>query len=157
VAAAQCPVRPDAGAVVVNPGQVVSQNGVLNADLTFRSSTDRFGYLHECYIYQSANGPVEAPTLRANPGDQIVVNLTNRLSYVPPQKPGRYSKMHAGMNMSSRTTANDPCTGGTMIATSTNIHFHGLNIPPKCHQDEIISTDVENTDAPFQYNFKVPA
>jgi len=43
-----------------------------------------------------------------------------------------------------------------MVATSTNIHFHGLNIPPVCHQDEILMTDIENTDAPFQYKFQVP-
>ena len=43
-----------------------------------------------------------------------------------------------------------------MVATSTNIHFHGMNIPPKCHQDEIVVTDIENTDPPFQYKFTVP-
>ena len=28
-----------------------------------------------------------------------------------------------------------------MLATSTNIHFHGMYVPPKCHQDEIVITD----------------
>jgi hypothetical protein len=62
--------------------------------------------------------------------------------------------MHAMAGMAGRTAPNDPCTGGTMVATSTNIHFHGLNIPPKCHQDEILMTDIENTDPPFQYRFQ---
>ena len=51
----------------------------------------------------------------------------------------------------------DPlCTGGTMGPTSTNIHFHGLNIPPVCHQDEIINTDIENTDPAFKYQILIP-
>ena len=54
------------------------------------------------------------------------------------------------------TPADKPCHGGTMAATSTNIHFHGLNIPPLCHQDEIINTDIENTDPAFKYSFRVP-
>lgn len=153
-----CPPRPGAGAVVNNPPEVSSQNGVLNASFTFRSSLDTGGYLHECYIYQTSQGPVEAPTLRLNPGDQLILNLTNRLTYLPPPPPGpKAAKPMAGMaGMASRSTTNDPCTGGTMAATSTNIHFHGLNIPPKCHQDEILSTTIENTDAPFQYNFQIP-
>jgi FtsP/CotA-like multicopper oxidase with cupredoxin domain len=161
VAGAQCPARPNPGSVVNNPPEVVSQNGVLNAGFTFRSSFDSLGYLHECYIYQSSHGPVEAPTLRLNPGDQLALDLTNQLTYVPPPPPGpKAVKSISGMTgmsgMSTRTTPNDPCTGGTMVATSTNIHFHGLNIPPRCHEDEILTTDVQNTDPPFQYRFEIP-
>jgi FtsP/CotA-like multicopper oxidase with cupredoxin domain len=43
-----------------------------------------------------------------------------------------------------------------MLATSTNIHFHGLDLPPKCHQDEVLTTNIENTDAPFEYKFQIP-
>src|SRR5262245_24036981 len=78
-ASAQCPARPNTGTEVVNPPEISSQNGVLNADFTFRSSTDAAGYLHECYIYQTSSGQVEAPTLRLNPGDRLNLNLTNRL------------------------------------------------------------------------------
>jgi FtsP/CotA-like multicopper oxidase with cupredoxin domain len=63
--------------------------------------------------------------------------------------------MHAMAGM-ERTTPNNPCTGGTIVATSTNVHFHGLNVPPKCHLDEIIHTTIENTDAPFLYNLTIP-
>jgi FtsP/CotA-like multicopper oxidase with cupredoxin domain len=158
---ASCPPRPTTGSVVNNPPELSSQNGVLNASFTFRSSFDTSGYLHECYIYQTTQGPVEAPTLRLNPGDQLALDLTNRLTYLPPPPPGpQAARSTAGMpgmqGMSGRTTPNDPCTGGTMVATSTNIHFHGLNIPPICHEDEILSTDIENTDAPFQYRFQIP-
>jgi FtsP/CotA-like multicopper oxidase with cupredoxin domain len=153
-----CPPRPNPGTVVSNPPEVTSQNGVLNASFTFRSSFDTLGYLHECYIYQTGNGPVEAPTLRLNPGDRLMLDLTNRLTYLPPPPPGPKAAMSMGgmAGMAGRTTPGDPCSGGTMVATSTNIHFHGLNIPPKCHQDEILMTDIENTDAPFQYQFQIP-
>jgi FtsP/CotA-like multicopper oxidase with cupredoxin domain len=145
-----------------NPPQVTSQNGVLNASFTFRSSFDVEGYLHECYIYQTGQGPVEAPTLRLDPGDQLVLNFTDRLTYVPPPPPGQAvamspAAMKAMKGMAPRTTPNNPCTGGTMVATSTNVHFHGLNIPPICHEDEILTTDIENTDPPFEYNFQIPA
>ena len=156
-----CPPRPNPGDVVNNPPEVGSQNGVLSASFTFRSSFDTAGYLHECYIYQTSQGPVEAPTLRLNPGDQLVLDLTNRLTYLPVPPPGPKTAMStAGMpgmaGIAGRTTPGDPCSGGTMVATSTNIHFHGLNIPPKCHEDEILTTDIENTDAPFQYKFQIP-
>ena len=161
VAAAQCPARPNPGSVVNNPPEVVSQNGVLHAGFTFRSSFDSLGYLHECYVYQSSQGPVEAPTLRLNPGDNSVLDLTNRLTYVPPPPPGPSGQVHAahaGMcGMSTRTTPNDPCTGGTMVATSTNIHFHGLNIPPGVIRTKSLTTDMQNTDPPFQYRFRFPA
>jgi FtsP/CotA-like multicopper oxidase with cupredoxin domain len=137
---------------VSNPLDIYSTDGVLTANFTFRSQLA--AYLEECYIYQASAGPVEAPTLRLNPGDQLVLNLTNRLSYLPPPPPARSPAMAAMANMPGMT--NNPCSGGTMSATSTNIHFHGLNIPPVCHQDEIITTDIENTDPAFQYKFTVP-
>jgi FtsP/CotA-like multicopper oxidase with cupredoxin domain len=151
---AQCPDRPTAGSVVKNPYDLYSKSGVLQANYTFKSSFDQ-GYLHECYIYPTGSGPAEAPTLRLSPGDHLVLNLTNRLSYLPPPPPGKQNAM-AGMAHATRTTPGDPCSGGTMVATSTNIHFHGLNVPPKCHQDEIVATDIENTDPAFQYNLQIP-
>ena len=159
-AIAQCPARPTPGSAVSNPLEITSQSGTLQAAFTFRSEVDIFGYLHECYIYQSSSGSVEAPTLRLNPGDQLLLSLTNRLTYLPPPPPGR-TPSHASMagmgaGMTGRATSNDPCNGGTMVATSTNIHFHGLNIPPKCHMDEIVETDIENSDPAFQYNFQIP-
>jgi FtsP/CotA-like multicopper oxidase with cupredoxin domain len=147
-----CPPRPSAGTVVNNPLDIYSSNGVLTANFTFKS--ELAAYLEECYIYQSGTGPVEAPTLRLNPGDQLVLNLTNRLSYLPPSAPAQKPAMGPMASMPGMT--HDPCSGGTMAATSTNIHFHGLNIPPVCHQDEIINTDIENTDPPFEYSFQVP-
>jgi FtsP/CotA-like multicopper oxidase with cupredoxin domain len=152
-----CPLRPAPGSVVNNPLDLYSSQRVLNAAFTLRS--ELADYLEECYVYESGAGAVEAPTLRLNPGDELILKLTNRLSYVPPPPPSQAqasSAASAMSGMSMRRDANDPCTGGSMSATSTNIHFHGLNIPPTCHQDEIIDTDIENTDPPFEYRFTVP-
>jgi FtsP/CotA-like multicopper oxidase with cupredoxin domain len=44
-----------------------------------------------------------------------------------------------------------------VTATSTNVHFHGLNIAPICHQDEVVKTVIPNNGVPFQYSFQVPA
>lgn len=50
----------------------------------------------------------------------------------------------------------DPCLGGMVTASSTNIHFHGMNISPTCHQDEVINTIIPNNGVPFQYSFQIP-
>jgi FtsP/CotA-like multicopper oxidase with cupredoxin domain len=161
---ATCPARPAPGSVVNNPLDLYSANGVLTAAFTLRS--ELANYLEECYIYQSSNGAVEAPTLHLYPGDQLDLSLTNRLSYVPPPPPTKRQAMSGMAKMSDMAkkpaatqgaATHDACDGGTMVATSTNIHFHGLNIPPVCHQDEILNTDIENTDPAFKYKFKVPA
>jgi FtsP/CotA-like multicopper oxidase with cupredoxin domain len=44
-----------------------------------------------------------------------------------------------------------------MLPGSTNIHFHGLNIPPICHQDDVIDTIIQSGDPAFQYNIQVPS
>ncbi len=43
-----------------------------------------------------------------------------------------------------------------MTAASTNLHFHGLTIPPVCHQDDVLNTSVQPGDKPFQYRFRIP-
>ena len=43
-----------------------------------------------------------------------------------------------------------------MTATSANLHFHGLTIPPVCHQDDVIKTSIQPTDPPFEYRFRIP-
>ena len=44
-----------------------------------------------------------------------------------------------------------------MNPASTNLHFHGLEIPPSCHQDEVIHTAVQPGGPAFEYRFKIPA
>ena len=42
-----------------------------------------------------------------------------------------------------------------MNAASVNIHYHGTNTPPTCHQDEVITTLV-NSGQSFQYDVHFP-
>jgi FtsP/CotA-like multicopper oxidase with cupredoxin domain len=42
-----------------------------------------------------------------------------------------------------------------MTITSINMHFHGLNVPPQCHGDEVIHTMV-NSGQTFTYDIKIP-
>jgi FtsP/CotA-like multicopper oxidase with cupredoxin domain len=41
-------------------------------------------------------------------------------------------------------------------AASTNLHFHGLEIPPVRHQDDVIHTLIQPFEPAFQYRFKIP-
>ena len=43
-----------------------------------------------------------------------------------------------------------------MSASSTNLHFHGLAIPPKCHQDETVTTLIPSSSTHFEYRFQIP-
>jgi FtsP/CotA-like multicopper oxidase with cupredoxin domain len=42
-----------------------------------------------------------------------------------------------------------------MTAASVNLHYHGTNTPPVCHQDEVIHTLI-NSGETFQYDLKIP-
>jgi FtsP/CotA-like multicopper oxidase with cupredoxin domain len=50
----------------------------------------------------------------------------------------------------------DSCAGAVMTASGTNLHFHGLSIPPACHQDETLRTLVRAGDMPFEYRITIP-
>jgi len=144
-----CPPRPTAGSIVVDPPQLASQNGALSVDLTMVNSLGSDGIWNYCYIY--GDGSTEAPTLLLNPGDHLTINLTNHLTDTNHVTPHRQSHMMEG------ALSSDPCQGGGMDAASTNIHFHGLNIPPACHQDEVIKTTVQPYSPPFRYTIQIPA
>src|ERR1700678_176286 len=76
-AAAQCPARPNAGSVVQDALSLSSQNGVLKAAFNMGYSVDIYGYSHYCYRYEAPTGVVEAPTLRLNPGDTLMLHVKN--------------------------------------------------------------------------------
>jgi FtsP/CotA-like multicopper oxidase with cupredoxin domain len=51
----------------------------------------------------------------------------------------------------------DPCTSKIVNTNTTNIHFHGLNVPPVCHQDDVVNTLIQPSKTPFQYQIQIPA
>ncbi len=143
--AAQCPPRPDAGTVVKDALSLSSVNGVLSADLTMKHSVDEAGYTHYCYIYDTAKGEAESPTLRVNQGDNLLLDVKDRIDI---------DDSAGMMEMPPGKTCGD---GGMMMLSSTNVHFHGLNIPPKCHQDDVLTTLIQPGKPAFKFNIQIPA
>src|SRR5580700_6543470 len=76
---AQCPLRPDPGTPVKDALSINSVNGVLDAEFTMRHSVDTGGYNHYCFNYETGKGDVEAPTLRLNQGDHLVLYVKDRI------------------------------------------------------------------------------
>jgi FtsP/CotA-like multicopper oxidase with cupredoxin domain len=144
---AQCPARPDPGSVVKDALVLNSVNGVLNADFTMKYSVDSAGYSHYCYIYDTAKGEVEAPTLRLNQGDHLVLDVKDRID--SDNESGEMS----GMDMSGSTVCGDT---GTPTLNSTNVHFHGLNVPPICHQDDVLTTLIQPGKPAFHFDIQIP-
>jgi FtsP/CotA-like multicopper oxidase with cupredoxin domain len=136
--------RPPIGSAVPEPEDLRSRNGVLKVDLTIHNVSEPDGSTRYCYV--DGNGNV-SPNLRLKPGDLLILRLKNELS---DSDATVHAHMHAGKNA-------DPCSSGAMTPTSTNLHFHGLTIPPVCHQDDVVKTSVGPHDPPFEYRFHIPA
>ena len=148
LAAQDCPARPVSGTVVQDPYSISSKNGVLSANLTLAHSIDQAGYTHYCYKYNAGAQVAESPTLRVNPGDTLNLEIINRIN---PSGTG-----NAKMNMASTSTITCADSGEATI-NSTNVHFHGLNIPPVCHQDDVIDTLIQPGSPGFTYKVTIPA
>jgi FtsP/CotA-like multicopper oxidase with cupredoxin domain len=155
-----CP-RPAAGAVVMQPADFYSANGVLDVTLDYRTSTDANGRTLFCF---TAPDGIQSPTLHVHPGDTLQITLNNQ---VPPPAPGamamadmimpgapRRKYAHPPMVMGP-TPGSRVCGAQTMDASSVNIHFHGTNSMPACHADEVIFTTV-NSGQTFKYQVKFP-
>jgi FtsP/CotA-like multicopper oxidase with cupredoxin domain len=39
---------------------------------------------------------------------------------------------------------------------STNVHFHGLNVPPVCHQDDVLTTLIQPNKPAFRFDMQIP-
>jgi FtsP/CotA-like multicopper oxidase with cupredoxin domain len=147
-AMAQCPERPSPGTVVKDALSLQSTNGELKAEFTMRHSVDEGGFTHYCYIYDDGKSEVEAPTLRLNQGDRLILDVKDRI-----QEEADENDM--GMDMGGLPT-NSCGDGGKMTLEATNVHFHGMNIPPTCHQDDVLTTLIQPGKPAFEFNFQVP-
>jgi FtsP/CotA-like multicopper oxidase with cupredoxin domain len=132
-----CP-RPAPGSAVPEPRDLRSQHGVLNLDLSIHAQEQPDGSKRYCYLLADGS---QAPTLRVSPGDLLILRLKNAMA-TPTSAPAKRS---------------DPCKSGAMSPTSTNLHFHGLTVPSKCHQDEVLKTSIQPSDPSFEYRFRIPA
>jgi FtsP/CotA-like multicopper oxidase with cupredoxin domain len=139
-------VRPSAGSAVPEPEDLRSRDGVLKVDLTIHNYSDANGSTRYCYVDAAGN---QSPTLRLKPGDLLILHLRNDLTDSDPKAAHMHTHVHADKS-------GDPCASGAMTPTSTNLHFHGLTIPPVCHQDDVLKTSVSPRDPPFEYRFRIP-
>lgn len=133
--------RPPEGGIVAPPAELRSNAGSLAVTLSFRSGVDAFGLTRYCYVYADQ---LEAPVLRVRPGDDLRINLRNDVR-PPPEIEHNHS------------AAGRQCNGPVSHAGATNLHFHGLEIPPLCHQDESIFTSIAPGGGEFEYRIRIPA
>ena len=144
--------RPAIGSEVPEPEDLRSRDGVLKLRLTVRNHRERDGSTRYCYLL---GDDAQAPTLRLKPGDTLVLTLDNQLSDLAVARSHLQVPMHDHRHdkVSGRE---DPCRSAAMSLISTNLHFHGLTVPPVCHQDDVLKTSIQPGDAPFEYRFRIP-
>jgi FtsP/CotA-like multicopper oxidase with cupredoxin domain len=143
-----CP-RPSLGSVVQEPEALRSTEGVLKLHLSVRNERQEDGSTRFCYVLDDGN---QSPTLRLKPGDQLVLSLDNQLTDTGvSEPPAKASRVHHKPRAPS-----DPCKSAMMSLTSANLHFHGLSIPPVCHQDDVLHTSIQPSDPPFEYRVRIP-
>jgi FtsP/CotA-like multicopper oxidase with cupredoxin domain len=139
--------RPNPGSIVPEPADLRSQDGILKVDLTIYNIAQADGTVRYCY--EDASGD-ESPNLRVKQGDLVILNFKNELTKITPAA-GSSAHVH-----STDMQISDACANATMSSVSSNLHFHGLTIPPTCHQDDVLKTLVDLGDKPFEYRFRIP-
>lgn len=130
-----CP-RPPAGSVVQAEPGLYSHGGILRVRFSYQSRQDETG--HTLYCFMTPDGK-QNPTLYLRPGDRLQITLTNNLPS------GSGAMAISGPN----------CGAAIMDSSSVNLHLHGANVSPACHQDEVIRTTI-NAGQTFRYNIKIP-
>jgi FtsP/CotA-like multicopper oxidase with cupredoxin domain len=137
-ASGACP-RPATGGEIQPPPDLSSKDGVLGVHFNYFTSVDDKGRTLFCFVTDHGK---QSPTLHVNPGDKIVMTVTNMVPEVP----------NGSETASAPTTT---CGNPTMTVTSVNVHFHGTNTSPACHSDEVIRTLI-NSGETFRYVIDIP-
>jgi len=128
-----CP-RQQPGSALNQPANLYSSKGELEVTLHFRRAIDSQRLTRYCYVTDDGQ---QSPTLHVKPGDRLLIHLRNDLP-----------------TESQDLIKTDPCNGA-MSPGATNIHFHGTNIAPVCHQDEVIHTLIQPGQS-FDYDVRIP-
>jgi FtsP/CotA-like multicopper oxidase with cupredoxin domain len=136
--------QPPPGSVVTDPQQMRSRNGLLDLTVAYKNTRDANG--QEEYCYESSNGG-RSPTLSIKPGDKLILHLRNSLK---PLSSGASPVTHS-MSMAMES----PCADSQITASSTNLHFHGMDLPPTCGQDDTIHTAISSKDSPYTYSLRI--
>ncbi len=141
-----CP-RFAVGSPITQPPDLFSDHGVLQVSFTYETSVDQNGNTLFCFM--TADGS-QSPTLHVQPGDRLLITLKNN---VPASTSSMAMPSMPGMTVSGR--ASETCGAVTMTPSSVNIHYHGTNTPPTCHQDDVLRTMI-NSGETFQYDLQFP-
>jgi FtsP/CotA-like multicopper oxidase with cupredoxin domain len=147
-----------AGSVIQTPPALFSQNGVLNVQFSYQTTTDSVG--RQLFCFMTPNG-LENPTLHVNPGDTLNVTVTNN---TPFSDTGDFDEAFAAPTCGDTTfEKQDPTLNNGMTGGSMNIHYHGTNTSPACHEDNVTKTLVNPSLQPgspastFQYSVHFPS
>jgi FtsP/CotA-like multicopper oxidase with cupredoxin domain len=142
-----------AGSVIHQPPALFSQNGVLTVRFSYQSTTDSVG--RQLFCFMTPDG-LENPTLHVSPGDTLNITVTN---HTPFTEAGDTDEPFNAPNCGDMVFENQaPMTdsqGYAMTGGSMNIHYHGTNVTPACHGDNVVKTLI-NPGNTFQYNIAFP-
>ncbi len=151
-----CP-RPQAGATALDPMVLRSRHGKLEVELEYLSGgnvtasahadSDGDADAHPKFCYM-AHHNIESPTLFVRAGDELVFRLHNGLSPALNITDGDYT---GPIPNNFSTCAHQE---KSIVATSTNVHFHGLSVPPTCKSDNVLHTIIGPGQS-FTYRFYI--
>ncbi|TFV86236.1 hypothetical protein E4K72_23185 [Oxalobacteraceae bacterium OM1] len=154
-----CP-RPMPGSAVTDPPELAKAgDGAFH--LTARNSgtgpedRDAPAYAYRFCLRGNDDARLQAPVLRMSAGETVRVALSNRL-----QAKTGFPETHVmtAPGTSLCVPQPDGLAGGNNL---TNLHYHGLNIPPRCGGDETINTVLAAPQtggtADYTYQFTIPA
>ena len=168
--------QPAPGSAVREPQDLRSHDGVLRVDLAITDQKQADGSTRYCYLTPDG---ARSPTLRLKPGDLLILRFKNNLIDFSSTAPGAdaarpvdpkslelksFDLKRIDLNPNDPNSwpictskkLSDPCAGGAMTAISSNLHFHGMTVPPVCHQDDVLKTSIQPDDPPFEYRLRVP-
>ena len=129
------------------PENLYSKNGTLEVFFSYQTRIGSSG--DTLYCFMNSDG-AQSPTLHVHPGDHLLIHLKNDMT--PNDTTPSKQSMHA---MAVMGNASEACGAMMMDSLSVNLHAHGTNLPPVCHQDEVIKTIV-NPGETFNYDMNFP-
>ncbi|HEY6305591.1 MAG TPA: multicopper oxidase domain-containing protein [Candidatus Angelobacter sp.] len=141
------------GLVVHQPPALFSQNGVLNVQFSYESTTDSFGRQLFCFMTPSG---LQNPTLHVNPGDTLNITVTNNTTFTQTaSEPFGTPNCGDTTFLEQVPVQNPQVTGFFTSGGAMNIHYHGTNTTPQCHGDNVVKTLI-NPNSTFQYSVQFP-
>jgi FtsP/CotA-like multicopper oxidase with cupredoxin domain len=153
-----CP-RPSAGSTVIDPPTLArAEDGKYH--LTARNvgagpvDPAAPNYDYRFCLRGNDQSALQGPVLRMSPGETVDLVVSDRLRFET-----GFPSTHIMPAPGSTPCALLPSSmKGDM--TLTNLHYHGLNIPPRCGADETINTVIAPPGAggtsDFHYHFTIP-